>query len=153
MKGYDGVPHFSNFLRFSLELDPMCVCILEWIYFVWGSLFPTCFVAIMPALAINLSILLFISTMQEEKACWLWKMPPPGSRRHADSRDVEVGTTTKQVRRKTTMMSVSERLLKGMCFINLIAVCRFLETRHISCMQAEIQLRSVFIDLYEYFKC
>ncbi|XP_024993871.1 E3 ubiquitin-protein ligase ORTHRUS 2-like isoform X2 [Cynara cardunculus var. scolymus] len=51
----------------------------------------------------------------DEKACWLWKIPPPGSRKHAESRDVEVGTNIKKVRRKTQMMSVSERLLKEFC--------------------------------------
>ncbi|KAJ9549444.1 LOW QUALITY PROTEIN: hypothetical protein OSB04_021987 [Centaurea solstitialis] len=34
----------------------------------------------------------------EEKASWLWKIPPPGSRKQADCRDVETGTTTKKVR-------------------------------------------------------
>ncbi|KAK1408734.1 hypothetical protein QVD17_40748 [Tagetes erecta] len=51
----------------------------------------------------------------EEKACWLWKVPPPESRKQADRRDVGDGTQTRIVRRKTQMMSVSERLLKEFC--------------------------------------
>lgn len=51
--------------------------------------------------------------MQEEKACWLWKIPPPESKRKADTGEVGEGKSIRIVRRKTAMMSVSERLLKG----------------------------------------
>ncbi|CAI9275241.1 unnamed protein product [Lactuca saligna] len=51
----------------------------------------------------------------EEKASWLWKIPPPGSRKHADTGDMEAGKVPRTVRRKTHMMSVSERLLKEFC--------------------------------------
>ncbi|PWA80235.1 hypothetical protein CTI12_AA195760 [Artemisia annua] len=50
----------------------------------------------------------------EEKASWLWKIPPPNSRRQADTGDVGDGKP-RVVRRKTQMMSVSERLLKEFC--------------------------------------
>nr|XP_043606568.1 E3 ubiquitin-protein ligase ORTHRUS 2-like [Erigeron canadensis] len=51
----------------------------------------------------------------EEKACWMWKIPPPESRRRADTGDAADGKTPRVVRRKTQMMSVSERLLKEFC--------------------------------------
>ncbi|XP_071701979.1 E3 ubiquitin-protein ligase ORTHRUS 2-like [Rutidosis leptorrhynchoides] len=51
----------------------------------------------------------------EEKACWLWKIPPPESRRQADTVEVGDGKAPRIVRRKTHMMSVSERLLKEFC--------------------------------------
>lgn len=50
----------------------------------------------------------------EEKACWLWKIPAPGSRKHVDNGDLVGGKGTRKVRRKT-QMSVSERLLKEFC--------------------------------------
>lgn len=56
--------------------------------------------------------LIYGSCVQEEKASWLWKIPPPNSRRQADTGDVGDGKP-RTVRRKTQMMSVSERLLKG----------------------------------------
>ncbi|KAL4570065.1 hypothetical protein LXL04_025715 [Taraxacum kok-saghyz] len=51
----------------------------------------------------------------EEKSCWLWKIPPPGSRKQADTIDGESGKPPRTIRRKTQMMSVSERLLKEFC--------------------------------------
>ncbi|KAM0002855.1 putative [histone H3]-lysine(4) N-trimethyltransferase chromatin regulator PHD family [Helianthus debilis subsp. tardiflorus] len=51
----------------------------------------------------------------EEKGCWLWKIPPPDSRKRASTVDAGDGTQTKTVRRKTHIMSVSERLLKEFC--------------------------------------
>ncbi|KAI3501907.1 hypothetical protein L1887_29935 [Cichorium endivia] len=51
----------------------------------------------------------------EEKASWLWKIPPPGSRKHADTGDMEAGKIPRTIRRKTHMMSVSDRLLKEFC--------------------------------------
>ncbi|XP_071692508.1 E3 ubiquitin-protein ligase ORTHRUS 2-like [Rutidosis leptorrhynchoides] len=51
----------------------------------------------------------------EEKSCWLWKIPPPESRRQADTGEVGGGKAPRTVRRKTQMMSVSERLLKEFC--------------------------------------
>ncbi|XP_076892668.1 E3 ubiquitin-protein ligase ORTHRUS 2-like [Bidens hawaiensis] len=51
----------------------------------------------------------------EEKACWLWKIPPPASKKQTNQRDAGDGTQTRVVRRKTQMMSVSERLLKAFC--------------------------------------
>ncbi|XP_076885558.1 E3 ubiquitin-protein ligase ORTHRUS 2-like [Bidens hawaiensis] len=51
----------------------------------------------------------------EEKACWLWKIPPPVSKKQNNQRDAGDGTETRVVRRKTQMMSVSERLLKEFC--------------------------------------
>ncbi|KAK9076231.1 hypothetical protein SSX86_004564 [Deinandra increscens subsp. villosa] len=51
----------------------------------------------------------------EEKACWLWKISPPESRKQADHRDAGDGTKPRIIRRKTQMMSVSERLLKEFC--------------------------------------
>ncbi|KAJ0566470.1 putative [histone H3]-lysine(4) N-trimethyltransferase chromatin regulator PHD family [Helianthus annuus] len=50
----------------------------------------------------------------EEKACWLWKIPPPESRKQIDQGVVADGTKPRVVRRKT-QMSVSERLLKEFC--------------------------------------
>ncbi|PWA80234.1 hypothetical protein CTI12_AA195760 [Artemisia annua] len=49
-----------------------------------------------------------------DKACWLWKVPAPGSRKHVYNGDTEDGISTRKVRRKT-QMSVSERLLKEFC--------------------------------------
>ena len=55
--------------------------------------------------------------MQGDKACWLWKVPAPGSRKHVYNGDTEDGnSSTRKVRRKT-QMSVSERLLKGLYFV------------------------------------
>ncbi|KAI7724728.1 LOW QUALITY PROTEIN: hypothetical protein M8C21_004605, partial [Ambrosia artemisiifolia] len=51
----------------------------------------------------------------EEKACWLWKIPPPESRKRANTGNVGEGTQIRTVRRKTHIMSVSERLLKEFC--------------------------------------
>ncbi|XP_076956837.1 E3 ubiquitin-protein ligase ORTHRUS 2-like [Bidens hawaiensis] len=51
----------------------------------------------------------------EEKGCWLWKIPPPESRKQAHTNDVGDATKIKTVRRKTHIMSVSERLLKEFC--------------------------------------
>ncbi|KAJ9549443.1 hypothetical protein OSB04_021986 [Centaurea solstitialis] len=51
----------------------------------------------------------------DAKACWLWKIPAPGSRKHADNGDKEDGNGSRKVRRKTQPMSVSERLLKEFC--------------------------------------
>ncbi|KAK1438112.1 hypothetical protein QVD17_03915 [Tagetes erecta] len=48
----------------------------------------------------------------EQKACWLWKVPPPESRRHANNEVVEGGNSTRKVRRKK-QVSVREQLLKG----------------------------------------
>ncbi|KAJ0666667.1 putative [histone H3]-lysine(4) N-trimethyltransferase chromatin regulator PHD family [Helianthus annuus] len=52
----------------------------------------------------------------EQKACWLWKKPPPESRKHANNEGVEDGngSSSRKSRRKT-QMSVSERLLKEFC--------------------------------------
>ncbi|KAJ0573217.1 putative [histone H3]-lysine(4) N-trimethyltransferase chromatin regulator PHD family [Helianthus annuus] len=50
----------------------------------------------------------------EEKACWLWKIPPPESRKQIDQGVAADGTKPRVVRRKT-QMSVSERLLKEFC--------------------------------------
>ncbi|KAK9076232.1 hypothetical protein SSX86_004565 [Deinandra increscens subsp. villosa] len=50
----------------------------------------------------------------EEKASWLWKISPPESRKQADHRDAGDGKP-RIIRRKTQMMSVSERLLKEFC--------------------------------------
>ncbi|KAK9052661.1 hypothetical protein SSX86_029291 [Deinandra increscens subsp. villosa] len=49
-----------------------------------------------------------------QKACWLWKIPPPESRKHASNEDAEDGNSTRKARRKTHQ-SVSERLLKEFC--------------------------------------
>ncbi|KAD3641894.1 hypothetical protein E3N88_31118 [Mikania micrantha] len=51
----------------------------------------------------------------EEKACWLWKIPPPESRKRTHTENVGDVIKTKTVRRKTHIMSVSERLLKEFC--------------------------------------
>lgn len=48
----------------------------------------------------------------EVKGCWLWKLPPPESRKRGDYGTQVDGTSVKRVKRKTPMMSVSERLLK-----------------------------------------
>ncbi|KAI3713927.1 hypothetical protein L1987_72515 [Smallanthus sonchifolius] len=50
----------------------------------------------------------------EQKVCWLWKIPPPESRKHANNEDGEDGSSTRKARRKK-QMSVSERLLKEFC--------------------------------------
>ncbi|KAI3694124.1 hypothetical protein L1987_77085 [Smallanthus sonchifolius] len=41
----------------------------------------------------------------EEKACWIWKVPPPESRKQTDRIDAGDGTKPRIVRRKTQMMS------------------------------------------------
>ncbi|XP_076896239.1 E3 ubiquitin-protein ligase ORTHRUS 2-like [Bidens hawaiensis] len=51
----------------------------------------------------------------EEKGCWLWKIPPPDSRKRAHTNDVGDVTKITTVRRKAHIMSVSERLLKEFC--------------------------------------
>ncbi|KAL8267147.1 hypothetical protein R6Q59_004491 [Mikania micrantha] len=47
----------------------------------------------------------------DQKACWVWKLPPPESRKHANNEDVEDDGCKRKARRKT-QMSVNERLLK-----------------------------------------
>lgn len=47
---------------------------------------------------------------EEEKGCWMWKKPPPESRKQFDSVHLEDGTT--KVRRHRPALSIQERLLK-----------------------------------------
>ena len=50
---------------------------------------------------------------QEEKGCWMWKKPPPCSRKRAHSGHSEEGKRTKKVKRQSQNKSVKEKLLKG----------------------------------------
>nr|XP_043607778.1 E3 ubiquitin-protein ligase ORTHRUS 2-like [Erigeron canadensis] len=51
----------------------------------------------------------------EEKTCWLWKIPAPRSRKHTNNRDPDDGSGTRKASRRKAQMSVSERLLKEFC--------------------------------------
>ena len=58
---------------------------------------------------------------QEEKGCWMWKKPPPCSRKRANYGRSEEGKRTKKVRRQAQNKSVKEKLLKGFysCLIHM----------------------------------
>lgn len=58
--------------------------------------------------------------MQEEKCCWMWKKPPPGSRVQVDDECDEEGNKIRKVRRQKKL-SVKERLLKGKCLDVVVA--------------------------------
>lgn len=51
---------------------------------------------------------------QEEKGCWLWKKPPPQSKKPVDIINPIDGTKIR-VKRKAKEVTVKERLLKGIC--------------------------------------
>ena len=55
--------------------------------------------------------------LQDEKSCWMWKKPPPASKKRvADSVDPEDGKVIRIIKRQKTNTSVREKLLKGMVF-------------------------------------
>ncbi|XP_030960364.1 E3 ubiquitin-protein ligase ORTHRUS 2-like [Quercus lobata] len=54
----------------------------------------------------------------EEKVCWMWKKPPPCSRKRANNGHSEEGKRTKKVKRQAQNKSVKEKLLKECsCYI------------------------------------
>lgn len=55
--------------------------------------------------------------IQEEKECWLWKKPPPESKKSVDIKS-EDGTIVR-VKRKIKNVSVKEKLLKGILCLNV----------------------------------
>ncbi|CAL5420994.1 unnamed protein product [Camellia sinensis] len=48
----------------------------------------------------------------EEKGCWMWKNPPPESRKQVNNEYLEDGKRTPRVRRQTAALSIREKLLK-----------------------------------------
>ncbi|KAI3784156.1 hypothetical protein L1987_43250 [Smallanthus sonchifolius] len=55
----------------------------------------------------------------EEKACWLWKIPPPECRKQTDRIDAGDGTKPRIVRRKTQIMSspvLAANLIRVLCY-------------------------------------
>ncbi|XP_076956814.1 E3 ubiquitin-protein ligase ORTHRUS 2-like [Bidens hawaiensis] len=79
----------------------------------------------------------------EPKACWLWKVPPPESRKHASNEDVEDGSSTRKTRRKT-QMSVSERLLKEFCCL----ICHKVMTQPLTTPCAHNFCKSCLLDAF-----
>jgi len=54
---------------------------------------------------------------QDEKSCWMWKKPPPASKKRvADSVGPEDGKVIRIIKRQKANISVREKLLKGMVF-------------------------------------
>lgn len=53
---------------------------------------------------------MFNSAVQEEKACWVWKKPPPESRKSREHGNSEDGKT---VRKSRQGQSMRKKLLKG----------------------------------------
>jgi E3 ubiquitin-protein ligase UHRF1 len=56
-----------------------------------------------------------LSKFQEEKGCWLWKKPPPLSKKPVNIVDPVDGSKIKVVRPKAKKVSfkIKDRLLKG----------------------------------------
>lgn len=69
--------------------------------------------------------IIFVSVLQEEKSCWMWKKAPPPSRKPVQCEN-EDGTEVRKVRPKRLTMSVKQRLLKGIPIIQCFSLDIFL---------------------------
>jgi len=63
----------------------------------------------------TLNMFICLNLFQEEKGCWLWKKPPPLSKKPVNMVDPVDGSKIKVVRPKTKKVSfkIKDRLLKG----------------------------------------
>lgn len=51
---------------------------------------------------------------QEEKGCWMWKRPPPCSRKRVNNGQLEDGKRSRKVIQRAQNLSVKAKLLKGL---------------------------------------
>lgn len=100
---------------------------------------------------------LFHLNSQEERDCWMWKRPPPCSRKPVDNGELEDGKITKKVTRRAQNMPAKAKLLKGL-YSRIIHIYKvhfhysFHALYHLSAHRYVWEIMLILIDLAE-FSC